>query len=116
MKMKFYNYVKIQKQNFKKILLIKYPKISRKRTQKNLISSSENFEELDFENLNINNNKKNNNEEFMEDTFYKNYDSNNLVNTKKIINRIMSKEFIQKQFSISFMLILNKIYVKFYEK
>lgn len=61
-------------------------KKSDNKNSKNLISSYENFEELDDENLNINNNNKNNknnNKEYMKDNFYKNDNSNNLINTKK---------------------------------
>lgn len=61
------------------------PKIKNKNS-KNLISSYENFEELDDKNLNINNNNKNNknnNKEYMKNTFYKNNDSNNSANTKR---------------------------------
>lgn len=59
-------------------------KKSDNKNSKNLISSYENFEELDDENLNINNNNKNNNnKEYMRNIFYKNNDFNNLVNTKK---------------------------------
>lgn len=61
-------------------------KKSDNKNSKNLISSYENFEELDDENLNINNNKnnkKNNNKEYSKNTFYKNNDSNNSINTKR---------------------------------
>lgn len=44
-----------------------------------VLKNSKNFEELDYENSNINNNNK----EYMKNTFYKNDNSNNLVNTKK---------------------------------
>lgn len=57
-------------------------KKSDNKNSKNLISSYENFEELDDENLNINNKKKNNNKEYSKNTFYKNNDSNNSINTK----------------------------------
>jgi len=53
------------------------------KKSKKLISSYENFEELDCENLNINNNNNNNNKEYSKNTFYKNNDSNHSVNTKK---------------------------------
>ena len=61
-------------------------KKSDNKNSKNLISSYENFEELDDENLNINNNNnnnKNNNKEYSKNTFYKNNDSNNSINTKR---------------------------------
>lgn len=57
-----------------------------KQNNEKFKSSYENFEELDDKNLNINNNNKNNknnNKEYMKDTFYKNDNSNNLINTKK---------------------------------
>ena len=60
-------------------------KKSDNKNSKNLISSYENFEELDDEKLNINNNNNNNNnnKEYSKNTFYKNNNSNNSINTKR---------------------------------
>ena len=60
-------------------------------TRKNIehntgLSNYGNFEELDYENLNINNNNKNNknnNKEYMQNTLYKNNQFNNSMNTKR---------------------------------
>ncbi len=74
------------KVKFQKDITNQVDKKFENKNSKNLISSYENFEELDDENLNINNNNKNNknnNKEYMRSTFYKNNDSNSLANTKR---------------------------------
>ncbi len=71
------------KVKFQKDITNQVDKKFENKNSKNLISSYENFEELDDENLNINNNNKNDNKEYMRSTFYKNNDSNSLANTKR---------------------------------
>ena len=71
---------------FKKDITNQVLKNSENKNSKNLISNYGNFEELDYENLNINNNNKNNknnNKEYMQNTLYKNNQFNNSMNTKR---------------------------------